>query len=448
MPSSQSSVPLRRAVGIGVLALAAYSANGREIGTYDSQPTKYTARELVLHHTFTLDQVVAATPALAERSGFARAPDGHYRSAYSVVPALAAAIPAWLLATAGVVDLRSPLAPSLIAKVTASLLTSAAVAVTFLIARRRIDDRGATLVALAFGLGTNLWAVVSQTLWQHETAVFGLAAATWCLARPQRELTASRVIAAACWLGVAGAARPENAPAIAVLALSIVVRTRGTVRVLALMPLMVATVAVVAFNVASFGHPLGAMPLLEALHPTVHAVEGTFSRAPWVGAIGLLVSPSRGLLVFSPVVAVALVGFLPAWRERWHSDAFWFALAVIAQFALYASYTVWWGGHTFGPRYALDVLPMLVPLAAIAMARIMSRRPSKIAAAVALVWSFAVAGTGAFCYPADKWNTDPVDVDTHHARLWDWRDSQIVRCWSRGLSPQNFALFSSASFRP
>ena len=38
--------------------------------------------------------------------------------------------------------------------------------------------------------------------------------------------------------------------------------------------------------------------------------------------------------------------------------------------------------------------------------------------------------------------TDPVDVDTNHERLWDWRDSQIVRCWQRGFSPQNFALFS------
>ena len=50
------------------------------------------------------------------------------------------------------------------------------------------------------------------------------------------------------------------------------------------------------------------------------------------------------------------------------------------------------------------------------------------------------AATGAFCYPNDRWNTQPVDVDLHHERLWDWRDLQITRCWRQGMSPQNFGL--------
>jgi hypothetical protein len=64
--------------------------------------------------------------------------------------------------------------------------------------------------------------------------------------------------------------------------------------------------------------------------------------------------------------------------------------------------------------------------------------------AAALAWSMVVAGTGAFFYPHERWNNDPVDVDRDHARLWEWSDPQFVRCWQRGPSPQNFALIDSS----
>jgi len=60
-------------------------------------------------------------------------------------------------------------------------------------------------------------------------------------------------------------------------------------------------------------------------------------------------------------------------------------------------------------------------------------------------WSVLVAATGAFSYPAERWNTSPDDVDVRHERLWDWRDPQFVRCWKTGLSPQNFDLFRASA---
>jgi hypothetical protein len=69
---------------IGLAVFACYNANGREIGSYDTQPTKYTTVQLVAHRSFNLDTVVGRSPALGERIGFAVARDGHVRSAYSV----------------------------------------------------------------------------------------------------------------------------------------------------------------------------------------------------------------------------------------------------------------------------------------------------------------------------------------------------------------------------
>ncbi len=429
-----------------VLALATFvllNANGREIGSYDSQPTKFAACELARHGTLCLDRVIALTPALGQRPAFAQAIDGHVRSAYPVLPSLIAAAPAWVMGVLGLLDLDAPLAPTIVAKLTASLLVAVAVVLAFLIARRRISTTSAVLLAIGYGLGTNVWAA-GQTLGGHESVAVGLTGALLVLASPGPVATGWPAWSAMAMLAVAGAARPQIAPAVAILALGFLARS-GFRRWWPLSVLLVAGTVAVWFNLQWFGHPLGAVPRLEALHATVHASSGTFN-APWRGAVGLLLSPSRGLLIFSPVVLLCLPGVRPALREGWRGPLLWCLAASICQFALYASYTVWWGGHSYGPRYALDALPPLIPLAAAGAPTLARHRLTRLIAVAALAWSVLLAATGAFSYPAERWNTDPAEVDLHHERLWDWKDPQFVRCWTRGLSPQDFDLFHATAF--
>ena len=428
-----------------MLALIALNANGREIAGYDSQPTKYAARELAVRGTLLLDRVIERIPGLADRPAFGRTVDGHVRSSYPVLPSIIAAGPAWLLGRSGVLDLEGPLAPTVIAKLTASLLVALAIACAFLIASQRTSTGIAAVVAIAFGLGTNVW-LAGQTLGGHETVAFGLTAALVFLASPGPVVGGGQAWIAVLMLAVAGAARAQVAPAVAILALSLVVRSRFR-QWLPLSVLAVASGLVIAANVSWFGHPLGAVPQLESLHAAVHATSGTFS-APWNGALGLLFSPSRGLVIFSPIVLVCLAGLWPAFREGWRGPLIWCLAAAVVEFALYACYTVWWGGHTYGPRYVLDALPPLIPIAAAGASALARSRPGRVLAVVALCWSVLIAATGAFSYPAERWNTDPAEVDTHHERLWDWRDTQFVRCWKAGLSPQNLDLFQKDVFHP
>jgi hypothetical protein len=433
-----------RALLLFVLLFAAYNANGREMGNYDSQPTKFAARELLLRGTLALNYVVGAAPQLTERPAFVPSRDGRYRSAYSPVPAVAAAAVSWPLWKAGVIDIRQPLGPNVIAKLAASTLTAAAVVMAFVTARRWLPPWRAWLVAAALGLGTGYWSTVSQTLWQHETAIFGLALAV--LAFSARDPGAAGLVVVGAGLAVAGMSRPQLAPAVLAILAGCVVRA-GWRRALPALAIAGAGAAVLlGLNLYWFGNPLGAMPILEALHPRVHATEGTF-RPSLSGFAGLWISPSRGLLIFSPVAAAAALGAREAVRGGWHSPVRWCAAAALAQYVLYASYAVWWGGHTFGPRYMLDVLPLLVPLAAAGLA---AHRPGRAAAAVAAAlaaWSVAVAALGAFVFPHERWNLLPRDVDRHHERLWDWSDSQIARAWQSEPSPQNGSLFEPGAIR-
>jgi MFS family permease len=425
------------AAGLALAAFLVYNANGREIGSYDSQPAKFLAIELARHHTLSLDGVIARLPPLAERPGFRRDRSGVYRCAYPLPSAMNAAAVASALALIHAVDLNGPAAPNLVAKLTASALTAAAVAMAFALTRRRVGTAAAMWIAIGFGFGTGLWSSVSQTLWQQETSTAALVAAVLVLSSKDASLRRSLVFG--LLVGYAGWARPQVAPLVAGLLALAAVRWRARA-VGALIACAGLTAIAVAINVRWFGHVLGAAPAFEALHPAVHAVSGSLGRHPVVAAAGLLVSPSRGVFIFSPIVAVAIAGLFETDPEHaWTDRAL--AAVVAVQIAAYASYSVWWGGHTFGPRYMLDVLPLLLPLAASGV-RWLARRPiARVAAAACLAWSVAVAGLGAFVYPADRWNTSPADVDRFHARLWDWRDTQLRRAASAGTSPQNFDFF-------
>jgi hypothetical protein len=419
-----------------------YNANGREIPSYDSQPAKYTAIELATRGTLRLNHVVGRIPALAERPGFALDRRGNYRSAYPLPSALAAAGVAWGLAKLHLLDLSSPIAAAVVAKLTASMLTALAAAAAFFCARAVLPVVPALLVAFGFGAGTNMWAAVSQTLWQQETALCALMIAIAMLMAPN--LTRLRALLVVCLLALAAAARPQLAPCIAVLAVSVVARLGVRVgSILILTPLAAAAAVVMGLNTVWFGHLLGAVPRLEALHAGVHFVPGSLTASVQAGMLGLLISPSRGLLVFSPIVAIAAVGASRLTQGGWTSERperRWCAAAIAVQFLLYSTYSVWWGGHTFGPRYALDALPMMVPLGADGVEIVGRHATGRALAIIALVWSVAAAGTGAFVYPSEAWNSDPTEIDRAHGRLWDWRDPQLLRCWQTGPSPQNFDL--------
>jgi hypothetical protein len=431
----------RGAIAAGLVAFLVYMANGREIPSYDSQPAKYLAIEIATRHTLSLSHVVGRVPALGDRPAFVRDRQGNYRSAYPLPSALAAGAVAWTLTKLHVLDPHAPLAAPFVAKLTASALTAITVALAFLTAARRVSEWRAGLIALALGAGTNLWASVSQTLWQQETGLCAVMGTLLILTR--REARVRDVSAAGTLLGLAGWARPQLAPIVAVLALSMIVRwgRRGAI---AIVPISCGAALAIAINVAWFGDPLGAVPLLESMHGTLHGTSGSVSATPWISAAGLLMSPSRGLLVFSPIVAFAAFGVAAARREGWRSDLAWCLVAAAAEFVAYCFYQVWWGGHTFGPRYMLDLLPLLVPPAAAGFPVIARRPLVAVLASICLAWSIAAAALGAFVYPLEFWNLDP-NIDVAHWRLWDWRDSQLARAAHTPWNPENFVLFSRAS---
>ncbi|MEM8857340.1 MAG: hypothetical protein AAGD96_03415, partial [Chloroflexota bacterium] len=85
----------------------------------------------------------------------------------------------------------------------------------------------------------------------------------------------------------------------------------------------------------------------------------------WVGIIGNLVSPSRGMLIFMPWLILIPMGLI--WIKHWGNKklilwlVLWFGLLLI----VVSSSVIWWGGSSFGPRVMAETIPGLVLVLAI-----------------------------------------------------------------------------------
>jgi hypothetical protein len=150
------------------------------------------------------------------------------------------------------------------------------------------------------------------------------------------------------------------------------------------------------------------------------------------GLAGTIISPGRGLLVFSPILILSIAGLFMKRKDNGGKrlDYFLAAIVVLNWIAFGLLYD-WWGGHSFGPRYFTDMMPYMVYLmipVLIWMAK--STGLDKIAVTwcvlVLVAVSFFIHYRGATDIGVQSWNFQP-DVDTNPGRLWDWRDISFFR---------------------
>ena len=92
---------------------------------------------------------------------------------------------------------------------------------------------------------------------------------------------------------------------------------------------------------------------------------GAVQQGNWREALpGLLISPGKGLFLFSPIVILGLLSFAPFVR-RVPRLALLVAALAVEHIAFYARVPQWDGGTCWGPRYLDFIVPLLVlPLAA------------------------------------------------------------------------------------
>ncbi len=421
-----------------LLLLVIYNSNLQAVHSSDTFPARFLPFSLLLNHNLYLDQWmerVLAEPMGVHGAYFAARSHGHWMSAYPIITPLLLTplyvLPAWWISCQS-----PPLPPSSVGyvviantmeKLSASLIAAMSGAVLFL-AFRKIASRNVSLVvALIYGLTSNTWAISSQALWRHGLTELSFAFLLWALFRVPDSPSAP------FWAGLALAVATANKPLEAVLIVPFLLyfaRGHWKSLLLLLTPLVAIGSLVFAYNLHFFARLLGGYPTLTLV--TEGGAHFPFLARLAVGLPGSLVSPSRGLLVYTPWAAFAFWGAARLWKEKSPGWSRPLIVALAAAWVVQVGAGDWWGGWCFGPRYLTDLLPFFAWFLVPVWASIRARPVLRVAFAATVAIALWVQVVGAFYYPAGNWDASPVDVEVEPQRCWDWSDTQLQRSWRAG----------------
>lgn len=353
--------PFTRRLAILVLVVTGVSAflAGGHSYAIDNEVQFQTTRALV-HLSPSIDQV---------DQGWFDNPQGPYRTRsdgnpVAIVPIGQSllSVPFYLAGRAGAVlvhvDQRDQFVRTATFFTGSVLLALTAAAVALIAAQLGEDRRIAILLGYVFAFGTYALGNSSTYLTEIGASLF-LALAAWCALRC-RERAGPRI---AAWCGVAAGAgvmvRPSSALFVPVIGLWLLVvlwrRSGWRPALTAGAGYGAGAVALLAINSAfnwwRFESPF------DLGYQHVYQDNSLIS-----GLTGQLWSSGKGLLWYAPIVAVSAVGAVLLIRRRTAPVVLLVGLATLNT-VFYARVPFWSGDNSWGPRYTLIVLPVLVPLA-------------------------------------------------------------------------------------
>ena len=334
----------------------------------------------------------------------------------------------WLLDTEQFLN-EYRLIPSGIEKCAASMIVALASVIVYLIGLRSgYRQTVSILVTLIFAFGTSAWSTASRALWQHGPTMLMLALALYLLIRaehaPQRAYWAIRLLGLP--LAFSFVIRPTNAISIAAFSVLVFLQYRKQFLAYCLWGMAVA----VPFALYS-------LHTYHTLLPPYYCAQGQLGggvSAFFEALAGTLISPSRGLFVFSPVLLFSMYGIILSLRTKpvkvLDKALLWIMLL---HWIVSALHPRWWAGHSYGPRYLSDMLPFLIYFLLPAIHRLRrvcqswKRTMLLILLIVSAGLSVGIHWRGATSQDVYGWNAGPVNVDVQPARVWDWRDPQFLR---------------------
>jgi hypothetical protein len=395
---------LRIAILLATAAAVAYVSNLTLVVGADVQSHLATAASWIVEGNADLDEYVGRMPLRVQQIG------AHSYSIYPPGTAALDVLPVGIALAAGIpIDAQGFVA--LGGKLYAVLAVALSVAFVYLAGAAITRPVPALVAAVVYAFGTSLWSTSSQQFWAHAPSHLFVALGTYLLTR-----TDPWGARAGLAYGIATVVRPTEAIVAAFGAL-VSWRRKALLRYVAWgLP---ALAFLLTYNQLVFG----------SLRQSYPDSDLTFSFPP-PGWLGLLVSPSRGLFVYSPVLVFALIGFVMAWRSPADRAATLVrdaSLAVAGVYAVYASIGYWWGGWSYGDRYLSDAAPLFALAIAFAIDRgILRSLAGRVAFGAAFAWSFLLQFAGAGWY-YEYWNGYHWDVarnigETAHV-VWDWTDT-------------------------
>jgi hypothetical protein len=254
-----------------------------------------------------------------------------------------------------------PLVRPLATHLAPSALGALACVMFFLLLRDLgIRARTASLATAILACATTTW-VYARYPYSEILQLAGFVGLFRQVLRTAEDPSRRSALGLGAWAGVLLNAKYVFASAIAggavVIAIALRRRRRELVRVLAWAAVTGAPLVALAlaYNWARWGSVArsGYEPYLDTY----------FGGSVFDGAWGMLLSPNKSAILYSPPLVLAVLGFPAAIRARPRLGVAMLAM-VVPVFAIYCSYRSWSGDYAWGPRFFVWATPVvLVPIA-------------------------------------------------------------------------------------
>jgi hypothetical protein len=321
-------------------------------------------------------------------------------------------------------------------KVAATIVTSLSVVLFYLSSRLKFARKVAYISTFIYAFATSTWTIGSQGLWQHGSSNLVLLGTFYCLLLANRSKDPKFfLLAAGLFAGLLPGIRPTNAifSIITVVYTVTIFKFRSA---LFLLGLILSSLPSIIWNWYNFGNLTGGYSVMYGgTLPYIFTANHFF-----ISFMGILFSPSRGLLVFSPILVFSIYGAYQILKLRSYTklnqDEQLIGIMTVAGTILFVSYcfcTFWDGGHTYGPRYMTDLMPIMCYLINYSFAQknyLGKFNQSNIFVYCLLFISLFNQIVGVFAYNGQYdsyWNSRPLGLWPHPHRVWQIPDNQIER---------------------
>lgn len=303
----------------------------------------------------------------------------------------------------------------------ASILIAITSVLMYLTGRCFLNKKYSFLSALIFAFCTSAWSTGSRALWQHGPTMLMLSITLYILLRAKEK--PSLIQFASIPLMFSCVIRPTNILSLVFIAIYVFFQYRHYILKFFLWSLPIA-IPFFFFNVSLYHTLLPGYYLPNRIGGSSRFFEAL---------VGNLISPARGLFVFSPVLLLSLWGIVVKIRRRQFEKLDFTLLGIIIlHWIVISSHPNWWGGWSIGPRYFSEMTPYFIYFLLPVLATIPGLKGFKKVCMVSFLCILMFL-SGFIHYKSSRhvavwhWNKKPVNIDDNPERLWDWKDLQFLR---------------------
>lgn len=286
--------------------------------------------------------------------------------------------------------------------------------VTYIISRAFLSKLNSTIISVLAVFGTVIGPTIGTGLWSinFEVLFIGVTFLFLIKIRLSKSIN-SIMLGIILFLGYF--VRPTFAIIIVFTFIYLAIRNRKSLVLVATTSFVFFALFVI-FSLYSYG---------TYLPPYYH--QGLSTINAYQALLGLLLSPSRSILIYSPIIILPILYSLTMFRSNTSIIYFIGILMMVSLFLINAFWPCWWGGWSYGPRILTDMVYISVILAIMIVGSAQQNRRKKMIVFMMLLFAIGVFINlpGMYNQYTRSWNAFP-DIDKYPQACFDWRFPQFL----------------------